>query len=99
MSLLRVYFTQLWNHEILCCLAEKPFRCGDKFLKTLPTLTTYSTLAHKQSTFMYLGSVKGKILDKSAFGLLQQAHSKNWFLEILHLKSFNQENVCKHVFP
>ena len=28
---------------------------------------------------MHLGSVKGKILDHSAFGLLQHTHSKNWF--------------------
>lgn len=39
---------------------KKPFRCDDKFLKTLPTLTTYSTLAHKHGTFMHLGSVNGK---------------------------------------
>ena len=52
-----------------------------KFLKTLPTLTTYYTLAHKQGTLTHLGSVKGKILDQIDFGLLQHANSKNWFLE------------------
>jgi len=61
-------------------------------------LTTYSALAHKQGTLMHLRSGKGKIFDQIAFGLLQHANSKNWFLEILHLESFNQDKVWNTYF-
>jgi folate-dependent tRNA-U54 methylase TrmFO/GidA len=36
-------------------------------MKTLPTLTIYSTLAHMLGALMHLESIMGKILNKSAF--------------------------------